>query len=103
LVCFATSRVSPGKHARHQRRGGISVGLIYRLFRKQGGGHFGDGGSPQGRNRRHAGTRAPRRKTLLESLEILFTAHWLFDHSDIVDLSEASPSTVDADASAEIV
>ena len=52
------ARLSPDQHARYQRRGGHQCRPHLSLFREQGGGHFGDGGSTQKRNSRGDGTRA---------------------------------------------
>ena len=69
------ARVSSGQHARYQRRGGHQRRADLSLFRKQGGRHFGDGGRPQEPRFKMSLSARDRRRRLLESLEILFTAH----------------------------
>ena len=68
------TRLSPGQHARYQRGSRDQRGVDLSLFRKQRGGHRGHGGSTQKRDPR-CPERARQAPSLLESLEILFTAH----------------------------
>ena len=96
------ARVSPNQHARYQRRSRDQRRSDLSLFRKQGSGHFGNGRPAQKGDHRNAG-RARQAPSLLESLEILFTAHCCEDaplvvSAFVVDLyAEASRNPQVAD------
>ena len=78
------ARVSPDQHARYQRRSGDQRRADLSLFRKQGSGDFGDGRPAQEGDSPKCSNARGRRRRLLESLEILFTAHCCEDSPQVV-------------------